>query len=402
MTAQLGTAEDWLLDLELFGMHFGLERIGALADRLANPERAFASVHVVGSNGKSSTTRFTAALLQEHGLRTGAYLSPHLVSFAERVRVDGEDLDPEAFADAVDAVRAVVAEVPGVTQFEALTAAALLALARAGVQVAVVEAGLGGRYDATNVLPSQVQVLTGVGLEHTQWLGDTLEAIAEEKLDVVEPGGTLVLGHAVGPEARGVAARVAAERGARIVEADALPPADVELAAAGAFQRANFATALAAAEAFLGRPLDPAAVARAARTLVPGRMETVGQRPTTLVDGAHNPDGMRALAASLPRAPVVVLSVLADKDLPAMLAPLVALGARVVATGNANPRSVTAEALAEAARGAGIGEVVEEPEPRAALEQARALAGPDGLVVATGSLYLLADLRSDAPRKSER
>jgi dihydrofolate synthase/folylpolyglutamate synthase len=349
----LGEAEAYLLGLELFGMRFGLDRMRRLLRALGAPQDRFASVHVVGSNGKSSTTRMIAALLAAHGLRTGSYLSPHLVSFTERVRVDGQDVGPQPFAAAVAAARGAAAAVDAgldagdhVTQFEALTAAAFVVLGEAQLDAAVIEAGLGGRWDATNVIASRVQVLTNVGLEHTRWLGPTIAAIAAEKLDVVREGATLVVGPALHPEALAVAERVAAERRARLVVAPAAPPDGLRLRAAGTFQRTNFALACAAAAAFLGRPLDPAAVAdAAASTLVPGRFETVGERPLTILDGAHNPAGFAALAASLrevlgERRLVAVVSILDDKDAAAMLGELLPLCAEAIATANANPRTL--------------------------------------------------------------
>src|SRR3712207_1121613 len=182
-------------------MRFGLDRMRRLLTALGSPQERFRSIHVVGTNGKSSTARMTAAILERHGVRTGAYLPPHLVSFRERIRIGDEDLTPAEFAAATDRVahaaemvERTLEEGDRVTQFEALTAAAYDELARRGVEVAVVEAGLGGRWDATNVIPSEVQVLTNVGLEHTRWLGPTVRDIAREKLAVVRPGGTLVLG----------------------------------------------------------------------------------------------------------------------------------------------------------------------------------------------------------------
>jgi dihydrofolate synthase/folylpolyglutamate synthase len=300
-----GEAERYLLSLELFGMRFGLDRMRRLMTALGHPERRFDSIHVVGTNGKSSTTRMIAAILRRHGLRAGAYLSPHLVSFGERIRIDDADLGPEAFAAAVarakhaaDLVNRHLDEDDQVTQFEALTAAAYDELARRDVEVAVIEAGLGGRYDATNVIPSRVQVLTCVGLEHTRWLGPTIEAIAGEKLDVVQPRATLVLGAGLHPDAVRVAESVAHERDAQIVRAGADP--GVPVAALGTFQRRNFALARAAARAFLGE-LDEGAVAAAgSEVTVPGRLQVVDSSPLTLLDGAHNPDGVAALAESLP------------------------------------------------------------------------------------------------------
>jgi dihydrofolate synthase / folylpolyglutamate synthase len=223
-------AERYILARELFGMRFGLDRMRRLMTAMGNPQLRFGSIHVVGTNGKSSTVRMSAAILRRHGLKVGAYLSPHLVSFAERIRIDDEDLEPAEFAGAIQraahAAELVDRSLVGddrVTQFELLTAAAYSELARQGVDVGVIEAGLGGRYDATNVIPPRVQVLTSVGLEHTRWLGPTVTAIASEKLDVVQPGATLVLGYGLHPDAEAVAERLAAERGAEIVHAGADP-----------------------------------------------------------------------------------------------------------------------------------------------------------------------------------
>ena len=400
-------AERRLLALELFGMRFGLDRMRRLMTALGHPERSFESIHVVGTNGKSSTTRMIATILIRHGRRAGSYLSPHLVGFNERVRVDDQDITPQQFADAVErtlraaeqVTRATGGEDP-VTQFELLTAAAYSELARDGVDVAVIEAGLGGRYDATNVIPSKVQVLTSVGLEHTRWLGSTITAIAREKLDVVQPGATLVLGPDMHPDALAVAREVAADRGATIVQADADPHATV--GALGTFQRRNFAVARAAAQAFLGT-LDEAAVeAAAADVRVPGRMQIVGEKPLTLLDGAHNPAGIAALAESLPELirgtgrVVAVVSILDDKDAAAMLGPLASLCDAIVLTASHNPRVLPPPTLLSLLRQAGAevdAEIVREPH--SALARARELAGPDGLVVATGTLRLVADLVSD-------
>ena len=397
-------AERRLLALELFGMRFGLDRMRRLMTALGHPERRFGSIHVVGTNGKSSTTRMTAAILARHGHRVGAYLSPHLVSFGERIRIDDADLTPAEFAGAVErALRAAervdrsAAPDDRVTQFEALTAAAYDELARREVDVAVIEAGLGGRYDATNVIPSKVQVLTGVGLEHTRWLGPTVEAIAREKLDVVRPGATLVLGSGMHPDAVAVAREVAAEREATIVQAGADP--GVEVGALGRFQRRNFAAARAAAEAYHGT-LEPAAVAAAAHDIrVPGRLQVIGTDPLTLLDGAHNPDGIAALAESLPEltathagAVVAVVSILDDKDATGMLRTLAPLCDALVVTSSQNPRALPPPTLKSLAGQLGGPPAEAVRDPARALARGRELAGPDGVVVATGSIYLIADL----------
>ncbi len=403
-------AERYLLSLELFGMRFGLDRMRRLMTALGHPERRFASIHVVGTNGKSSTVRMTAAILSAHGLLTGSYLSPHLVAFGERVRIGDDDLEPAAFAAAVQrtarAAELVNRSLTGddrVTQFEALTAAAYSELGERGVEVAVIEAGLGGRYDATNVIPSRVQVLTSVGLEHTRWLGPTIHDIATEKLDVVQEGGTLVLGPELAPEALEVARSVAAERHATIVQAGSDP--GVVVGAPGAFQRRNFAVAIAAARAYLGS-LDPAAVASAAASVrVAGRLQQIADEPLTLLDGAHNPDGIAALAESLPELMaghdrlVGVISILDDKDASGMLAKLARMCDALVFTSSQNPRALPPPTLQSLARqlSGPPSEVV--ADPRAAVERARELAGPGGVVLATGSIYLVADLLAPAGRR---
>ncbi|MGI8592812.1 MAG: bifunctional folylpolyglutamate synthase/dihydrofolate synthase [Solirubrobacteraceae bacterium] len=414
-------AERHLLGLELFGMRFGLDRMRRLTTALGLPQQGYASVHVVGSNGKSSTARMIAAILERHGRSTGAYLSPHLRSFPERVRVGELDVEPAAFAAAVQraarAAKLVDRTLPdddSITQFEVLTAAAFDELARREVDVAVIEAGLGGRYDATNVIPSSVQVLTTVSLEHTRWLGPTVRDIAREKLAVVGEGGTLVVGDLV-EEAEEEARAAAARHGARLVHAPLDP--GVELAVAGRFQRRNFALARAAAEALVG-PLDQDAVrAAAAEVTIPGRLEFVDSDPLTIVDGAHNPSGMAALAEAIeelrgggaagrladgsarerggpvPPAPLVaVLSILDDKDAAAMLRALLPLCHAVVLTSNANPRALSPATLQSLSGQLGGPPAHVEPEPRRAIDRARALAGRDGTVLATGSIYLVSDL----------
>ncbi|HVS28075.1 MAG TPA: cyanophycin synthetase [Solirubrobacteraceae bacterium] len=398
-------AERYLLSLELFGMRFGLERMRRLMTVLGHPERRFETIHVVGTNGKSSTARMIAALLRRDGAHVGVYLSPHLLSFAERIRVDERDLSDAEFANAVARAAHASSIVDRasksddrVTQFEALTAAALDELARQKVEVAVVEAGLGGRHDATSVVHSQVQVLTNVDLEHQRWLGPTLRDIALEKLAVTQPGGTLVVGD-LDPSILAEARATATSRGARLVQAP--EDAGVELAALGAFQRRNFALALSAARALRPALGDTAARAAAGEVVVPGRLQLVGHDPLTFLDGAHNPAGVAALAESLPellgaRPLAAVVSVLDDKDAAAMLRVLLGLSVHVVACACSNPRALppaTLQSLALQLGGpAGGGRCEIELDPRRALALAGSLVGDRGAVLATGSIYLVADL----------
>jgi dihydrofolate synthase / folylpolyglutamate synthase len=340
---------------------FGLDRIKALLRELSDPQLRYPSIHVVGTNGKSSVTRTAEELLAQAGAGVGSYLSPHVRGWSERIRVRGEEADFDA---AIERVREQ-AERIGATQFELLTAAALAEFAAAEVDVAVVEAGLGGRHDATNVLRSTIQVLTNVGLEHTDVLGTTREAIAAEKLAVVQAGSTVVLGE---PEWEALAR----QNGAAMV------------VVAG---RSNLALALAAAEAFLGRPVEGHVDVR-----LPGRLERLNEDPLEIWDGAHNLGGLAYVLPRLPSARYVILaSILADKDVDGMLAALSALGDRLIATSSSSERALSAADLAE--RGRPYFEQVEAVEnPADALAHARGLGEP---LLVTGSLYLLADLAKD-------
>jgi dihydrofolate synthase/folylpolyglutamate synthase len=408
-------AEQHLRSLELFGMRFGLDRMRRMMTALSSPQRSFETIHVLGTNGKSSTTRMIAAILERQGIHTGTYLSPHLISYTERVQVGERDLEAHAFAAAVaraaraaEQVNRTLSDDDHVTQFELLTAAAIWELARRGIDVAIVEAGLGGRYDATSVIDSRLTVLTNVGLEHTRWLGPTLKDIAEEKLAVVQPGSTLVLGADLAEPALDVAQNVARERSARIVTAGSRTGA-ARLLARGSFQRRNFALARAAAECYLddaGMHVSEGALRDAAESLeVAGRLQVLDGDPLTVLDGAHNPDAILALLESLPevlpaRVPVaLVLGVLEDKDAAAMLAPLLQICERAWFTAPPSARALSPAALQSLARQLGFEAVACEPKPHRALAEARAWANEHGgAVLATGSVYLVGDLLGRAGR----
>jgi dihydrofolate synthase/folylpolyglutamate synthase len=397
-------AERHLLAREHFGMHFGLDRMHRLLNVLDLPRVSYPTIHVVGTNGKSSTTRMIAALLAREGLRTGCFTSPHLLSYRERIRIGERDIEPERFAaaiartvraaDLVDRTCSPAGDV--VTQFELLTAAALCEFEAAGVDVAVVEAGLGGRYDATNVVDSRVAVLTNVGLEHTRYLGPTVSHIAREKLDVVRPGSTLVLGAGIHPDALALARETAAERGATLIVAE--EELGFELRAGGGYQRRNFAAACAAVEAFLGHELDRERAAEVADAIVvPGRFQVLEGRPVTLLDGAHNDGGIEALTQSLPafaagRRLVAVVSILDDKDAAGMLTRLLEHCDAVVCTACSSPRALPAATLASLIEQLGGAAATVVPGAHRALARARELAGEDGVVLATGSIYLISDL----------
>ena len=414
-------------------MRFGLDRMRRMMTALGSPQAGFDAIQVLGTNGKTSTTHMISGILGRHGLRTGAYTSPHLVSYRERVRIAGRELAPAAFVAAVarasraaEHVNRTLSEDDHVTQFELLTAAALWEMARCEVEVAVVEAGLGGRYDATSVIAAPLSVLTNVGLEHTRWLGPTITDIAEEKLAALAPGGTLVVGSDLASDALAVARRVASERDARLVWADAaagdlaLEP-DGALAARGGFQRTNFALAAAAARTHLlglGVELDPRAVAdAAASTTIAGRLEVVAMAPLTVFDAAHNPHAVRALVESLGevvsgRDTALVMGVLDDKDAAQMLELLLPLCQRAWFTAPASPRALPPATLQSLARQLGYEQTACEPRPDRALRAAREWAAEvpgegerelERAVLVTGSVYLIgALLRGREPVEASR
>jgi len=340
---------DWIASLSPWPQEFGLGRMRTLLASLGDPQLAFPAVHVVGTNGKSTATRTIEALLLAEGLSVGATVSPHVRSWSERITVDGAEAD---FEHAIARVRPE-AEAQGATQFETICAAAFAEFAARGVDVAVVEAGLGGRLDATNVLRSHVVLLTNVGLEHTDVLGDTREQIAREKLAVAGPEAIVVLGE---PEWSSL-----------------VPENDVRIGGAKE-----------AAEAFIGRRVDGVPQVPP----LPGRLER--RSATELWDGAHTPEAVEWLLDRLERDDwIVVASVLRDKDVDAILARLAKAGRTFVATRSSNARALPEGELALAAA-PHFDRVEAAADPVHALARARDL----GPVLVTGSLYLLADLHA--------
>ena len=335
---------------------FGLERMRSLMAELGDPQSAYPAIHVVGTNGKSTATITIEQLLLSEGLSVGSTISPHVASWSERIRIDGAEADFEA---AVELVRAASERLEA-TQFEIVTAAALAMFAEARVDVAVVEAGLGGRLDATNVLCTRVVLLTNVGLEHTDVLGNTVEEIAREKLAVAPDGGIVVL-------------------------------PDDTFASLVPGRTVRIGGAREAAEAFVGHP-----IASRPEVSLPGRLE---RRAGEIRDGAHNPDGARYLVERLPTEDyTLVVSILADKDVDEMLRELRKAGARLVATRSSSDRSLPAEDLAAVARlHFDHVEVVENPIR--ALARGHELGEP---VLVTGSLYLLGDIAQEERRTAWR
>jgi dihydrofolate synthase / folylpolyglutamate synthase len=392
-----------------------------LCSLLGMPQNRFASIHIVGTNGKTSVARMTSALLEAHGVSTGTYVSPHIRSWRERILIGNEPISEEAFDEAVERAEqaAQVADRSAgddgpVTQFELLTAAAFLAFAGARVQYAVIEAGLGGRLDATNVIPSQLTVLTSVGLDHTEWLGDTLEEIAAEKLAVLRDHATLLVGEVPEVVTQVIEAEVESKH------AKKLWPASIANDMVPGYQGKNLALAQGVASVVLDG-LDPAALTAFIKRLatrefsIRGRAELVADDPPAIFDAAHNPDGASALAEALPELAggndvVCCLAILEGKDAAGIVDGLAPACARFVCTeippdqieGSGRPggRSRPALELAALCEKAGV-DAEAIPDPIDAWRRARELARErGGVALAAGSHYLLACIWTERPAES--
>jgi len=413
----------WLQQLEVTaGWDLKLDRMRAALAVRGHPERRFPAIHVAGTNGKGSTAAMVESVLRAAGHRTGLYTSPHLVDFTERIRAGGRTMPPDAVVDLVAEARAALEPAGiGLTHFEFATLIAFEWFARIGVEVAVVEVGLGGRLDATNVVDAVATAVTSIALDHEEFLGHDLAAIAAEKAGILAPGVPVVVG-GLPPAAEAVVRARAAAVGApllqagrdgRLVPASSLPdgPGDgarnrfvfagegtagwdeLRLGLPGAFQRANAEVALTLLAAVQRRfPCSADAVRRGLGDVAwPGRLATLATAPLLVADAAHNPAGVAALAAELPallggRPAVFVVAVMQDKPWPEMLRALAPFARTMVCT-QVGRRAVDAATLA--ATVAAPVERVVCPAPPEAIARARALAGPDGAVVVTGSLFLV-------------
>ena len=406
------------------GMKPGLERIQRLVDVMGSPHEGYPIIHVAGTNGKTSTTRLAALLLTAHGLSTGSYSSPHLEEIEERLGFDGRIATPDELALAVSDVAAFADlleadEGLGFSYFELTTAMAFAFFAEKAVDAAVVEVGMGGRLDATNVVDADVAVLTGVALEHTQDLGPSVEAIAGEKLAIAKPASILVTGdvqESVHELARQRARSLGIEHRAygRDFGVEATPAvggwlcdirgaetdySQVHLPVHGRHQTVNTAVAVAAVEALVGRSLDREAVVAACGAFTsPGRMEPAQRSPLVLLDGAHNPASFATLAAALEEEfPTtrwtMVMGVMADKDLASMMPEMEGRIDAVITTSVESDRAVPAAELA--VRVKGLVDVPVEPigDPAAAADVAIRRVGEDGAVLVVGSLYVVGAVR---------
>ena len=405
----------------------GLERISRLAEIMGSPHQAYPVIHVAGTNGKTTVTRAVAALVGALGLKAGSYTSPHLHRVEERYALAGEDATPEQLALAVtdvapfvDLLEAEIGE--RATYFELTTAAALALFANEAVDVGVFEVGMGGRLDATNVVDGEVSILTGVSIDHAEYLGHTPTEIAAEKLEILKPGGRLVTGELTG-EVAAVADRkcdqvesiryslgrdfviedLRMSVGGWKLDLDGIYGSyeDLYLPLHGRHQAANAAVAIAAVEVLLERRIPAEAVRESLASLrVPARIEVVDRSPLVVIDGAHNPESCQALARTLSEEMpatgwTMVIGAFRDKDIVSMLVPLAEHAAKVITTAVHQQRAMDPPALAEIVERVMPGIPVHPTAGVAeALSMARRLTGPDGAILVAGSLYIAGEARS--------
>ena len=410
------------------GVKPGLERVSGLLDLMTDPQQGYRVIHVGGTNGKTTTVRILSKILEAHGLRVGAFTSPHLRAIEERFYVAGAELDRDGLVEAVADVAPFVelyeaSHADSITYFELTAAIAFQAFAAAGIDVAVVEVGLGGRLDATNVVDADVSVVTGIAMDHMSYLGSTIGEIAGEKAAILKQAGILVTGPLPAAAEGAFTARVAETEsawhrfGADFEPVDVVAAVggwrtdvqglmgrygDVYLPLHGRHQVDHLSTAITACELFFGEQLnEEAVVAAAAQVTSPGRIEVVGRNPLLVLDGAHNEEGIEGLAEALqdefpPSEWLLVVASRGDRDVVKLLEPLRGIVDRVIATEPADPAAIPAQRVAEAAAAVFGDQIpVEVATPVAqAITEAIDRVDESGSIVVAGSLYVVGEALS--------
>jgi dihydrofolate synthase / folylpolyglutamate synthase len=446
----------YLYDLQLHGIKFGLNNITRLASELGNPQESFLSVHVAGTNGKGSTSAMIASILQHAGLKTGLFTSPHLLSFTERIRVNGEEIEEDEVISITQEIMEAASNLGDFspTFFEAVTAMGFLHFARKNVDIAVIETGMGGRLDATNIVRPIVSVITNIGFDHREFLGNTLREIAEEKAGIIKQGVPVVSSFHE-PEAAGAIERRAAEKGSELFlfgrdfsgtlkradisgicfdyeDSMSSPIFDIVLPLAGEHQMQNASVAIKAFELLhtggiipTGFNADsanhesviyPACIKEGLKnTRWPGRLECINEEPAVFIDGAHNPAAAEALANALKKSYIekykkiiIILGVMDDKDIKGLMKPLLPLASELICTSAACGRAATPEKIAEIAVASGYPDAGIAPTVREAVDMAMTSASGyalnasaptcrDGelpvLILVTGSFYVIGEAK---------
>jgi dihydrofolate synthase/folylpolyglutamate synthase len=414
---------DWLLSLEHMGVKLGLDNVKELLQRLGNPQDEFRSVHVAGTNGKGSVSAMLASILREQGYRTGLYTSPHMVDFRERIQCGSELISESELTKLSmevkgqwEEMKRTAGQIP--TFFEVTTAMAFLHFANNGIEEAVIEVGMGGRLDATNVINPDCSIITSISMEHTQYLGNTLSSIAAEKAGIIKPGVPVVTA-ADQPEVLEVIKRVALAQGApvrtvrqgvdyRLISATlegtsiqlgnlSVP---VKLPLLGGYQAMNAAIAYAAALELDRRNVEieeEAIIAGLEKVQWPGRLELLQGRPLIVLDATHTPDGARKIAIEFNRLfgrnMTLVIGVLNDKDLAGVVSPFAAIAKRAIATAPATERAYPADMIAQVLSQEMQNVEIEPNIPRA-IRRAIEITEVNGVILVTGSIYTIGEAKA--------
>ena len=407
-------AVDYLYSLQKYGIKFGLSKTANLLSGFGNPHEGRKYIHIAGTNGKGSVSAFLSSMLQQAGYRVGVYTSPHLVRFTERFKINGREMPRETAAHLIEELRQVVVQEEPPTFFEATTAMALVYFAREETDLSIMEVGMGGRLDATNIVRPLVSVITNISLEHQDFLGSSIEEIAAEKAGIIKEGVDLVTG-ARKPQAVRIFRDRCREKHApfwRIGEQVqyrtstsglhyyglAQRMTGIRIGLQGHFQARNAALALATAELLMGKgfPVTQKQMRDGLGTVDwPGRMQVISSNPEILLDGAHNPGAAKSLASALRkiypnRRIIMVIGIMDDKDIREMLKWLVPASDYVICTRPRYHRAATPEKLMAAAKSFGVpGEMVPTLFP--ALDRAKTLAGPSDIIVVCGSLFTVGE-----------
>jgi dihydrofolate synthase/folylpolyglutamate synthase len=418
-------AVKYLNSLNKFGINPGLERVEVLLDYLDNPQKQFDVIHIGGSNGKGSTSAMLSSILTAAGYKVGTYNSPEIISFYERMRINGEYMEAEALERITKEVRPYLRKIEAEglghpTFFEVVTAIAFKYFAEKGVDIAVLEVGLGGRLDATNVVHSLVAAITNISLEHTEYLGETMAEVAGEKGGIIKAGQPLVTGAKDG-EVLERLKEICEEKNSKLIQVDKdlkvnrlsrnltgqrfivegnRKYEDLRIPLLGKYQRQNLGVAMGIIEALPPKfPVKIADIRKGLRKVEwPGRLELLGEKPLVILDGAHNSGGAEELRKVIEedleyRELILVLSILGDKDVERMLDILAPLADKIILTQNTNERVFDPYEAAELLSKAGIEEVKILPKVTKAVQEAIKIASPKDLVSISGSLYTVAEAR---------